>query len=87
MEESIPNSEKPLIRDLIVEGLRKLEHKEFSSILSSNNNDIKILINIRQFVDKVLVTPGLEPGPTIMGTALTNDCRPDRNSNIYKAFK
>ena len=40
------NPEKPLIRDLIVEGLSlaRTQKEEFSSILSSNNNDIKILI-------------------------------------------
>ena len=39
------NIEKPLIRDLIVEGLSlaKTQREEFASILSSNNNDIKIL--------------------------------------------
>ena len=37
---------KPLIRDLIVEGLSlaRTQKEEFSSILSSNNNNIKILI-------------------------------------------
>jgi phospholipid transport system substrate-binding protein len=37
---------KPLIRDLIVEGLSlaRTQKEEFSSILNSNNNDIKILI-------------------------------------------
>jgi len=41
------NSEKPLIRDLIVEGLSlaRTQKEEFASILSSNNNDIKILIS------------------------------------------
>ena len=36
---------KPLIRDLIVEGLSlaKTQKEEFSSILNSNNNDINIL--------------------------------------------
>jgi len=40
------NPDKPLIRDLIVEGLSlaRTQKEEFSSILSSNNNDIKILI-------------------------------------------
>ena len=40
------NSEKPLIRDLIVEGLSlaRTQKEEFASILSSNNNDINILI-------------------------------------------
>ena len=47
------NPENPLIRDLIVEGLSLLEHKEeFASILSSNNNDIKVLINkLDEFVN------------------------------------
>ena len=41
------NPEKPLIRDLIVEGLSlaRTQKEEFSSILSSNNNDINILIS------------------------------------------
>ena len=41
------NPQKPLIRDLIVEGLSlaRTQKEEFSSILSSNNNEIKILIN------------------------------------------
>ena len=41
------NPEKPLIRDLIVEGLSmaRVQKEEFASILSSNNNDIKKLIN------------------------------------------
>ena len=40
------NPSKPLIRDLIVEGLSlaRTQKEEFSSILSSNNNNIKILI-------------------------------------------
>ena len=49
------NPEKPLIRDLIVEGLSlaRTQKEEFSSILSSNNNDIKILISkIKEFVNK-----------------------------------
>ena len=49
------NPEKPLIRDLIVEGLSlaRTQKEEFASILSSNNNDIKILINkLEEFVDK-----------------------------------
>ena len=41
------NPDKPLIRDLIVEGLSlaRTQKEEFASILSSNNNDLKILIN------------------------------------------
>ena len=40
------NPEKPLIRDLIVEGLSlaRTQKEEFASILNSNNNDIIILI-------------------------------------------
>ena len=40
------NPEKPLIRDLIVEGLSlaRTQKEEFASILNSNDNDIKILI-------------------------------------------
>ena len=44
---------KPLIRDLIVEGLSlaKTQKEEFASILNSNNNDINILINkLEEFV-------------------------------------
>ena len=41
------NTEKPLVRDLIVEGLSlaRTQKEEFSSILNSNNNDINILIS------------------------------------------
>ncbi len=41
------NPDKPLIRDLIVEGLSlaRTQKEEFASILNSNNNDIKILIS------------------------------------------
>ena len=49
------NPEKPLIRDLIVEGLSmaRVQKEEFASILSSNNNDIKILISkLEEFVRK-----------------------------------
>ena len=45
---------KPLIRDLIVEGLSlaRTQKEEFSSILSSNNNDINILISkLMEFVN------------------------------------
>ena len=47
--------EKPLIRDLIVEGLSlaRTQKEEFASILSSNNNDIKVLIKkLDEFVKK-----------------------------------
>ena len=49
------NRDKPLIRDLIVEGLSlaRTQKEEFSSILSSNNNDIKALISkLTEFVAK-----------------------------------
>ena len=40
------NPDKPLIRDLIVEGLSlaRTQKEEFASILNSNNNDINFLI-------------------------------------------
>ena len=47
------NPEKPLIRDLIVEGLSlaRTQKEEFASILSSNNNDINILIiKLEEFI-------------------------------------
>ena len=47
------NPDKPLIRDLIVEGLSlaRTQKEEFASILSSNNNDIKVLISkLNEFV-------------------------------------
>ena len=48
------NPEKPLIRDLIVEGLSlaRTQKEEFASILNSNNNDIKVLISkLEEFVN------------------------------------
>ena len=48
------NPEKPLIRDLIVEGLSlaRTQKEEFSSILNSNNNDINFLISkLDEFVN------------------------------------
>ena len=41
------NPNKPLVRDLIVEGLSlaRTQKEEFASILNSNNNDINFLIN------------------------------------------
>ena len=47
------NPEKPLIRDLIVEGLSlaRTQKEEFASILSANNNDINVLISkLEEFV-------------------------------------
>ena len=49
------NPDKPLIRDLIVEGLSlaRTQKEEFASILNSNNNDISILINkLEEFVKR-----------------------------------
>ena len=49
------NPEKPLVRDLIVEGLSlaRTQKEEFASILSSNNEDIKILISkLEEFINK-----------------------------------
>jgi len=46
---------KPLIRDLIVEGLSlaKTQKEEFTSILNSNNNDINILFSkLQEFINK-----------------------------------
>tara|TARA_A100001011_G_scaffold392338_1_gene479686 strand:- start:701 stop:1297 length:597 start_codon:yes stop_codon:yes gene_type:complete len=48
------NPEKPLIRDLIVEGLSlaRTQKEEFASILNSNNNEIAILIKkLEEFVN------------------------------------
>ncbi len=48
------NPDKPLIRDLIVEGLSlaRTQKEEFASILNSNNNDINILISkLKEFVN------------------------------------
>ena len=45
---------RPLIRDLIVEGLSlaKTQKEEFSSILNSNNNDINILfLKLEKFIN------------------------------------
>ena len=49
------NPDKPLIRDLIVEGLSlaRTQKEEFASILNSNNNDISILIKkLEEFLKK-----------------------------------
>ena len=46
---------KPLIRDLIVEGLSlaKTQKEEFASILNSNNNDINFLfVKLEEFINK-----------------------------------
>ena len=49
------NPENPLIRDLIIEGLSlaRTQKEEFSSILSSNNNDINALFSkLEEFIKK-----------------------------------
>ena len=46
---------KPLIRDLIVEGLSlaRTQKEEFASILSTNNNDVNALfIKLEEFINK-----------------------------------
>ena len=48
------NPEKPLIRDLIIEGLSlaRTQKEEFSSVLQSNNNDIRELFKtLRNFIE------------------------------------
>ena len=48
------NPSKPLIRDLIVEGLSlaKTQKEEFASILNSNNNDVtKLLDKLKEFIN------------------------------------
>ena len=42
------NSENPLIRDLIIEGLSlaRTQKEEFASILNSNDKDINVLFDI-----------------------------------------
>mgnify|MGYP001280046941 CR=1 FL=1 len=47
--------DKPLIRDLIIEGLKlaRTQKEEFASILSSNNNDINALFKVLEnFINK-----------------------------------
>ncbi len=47
------NPQKPLIRDLIVEGLSlaRTQKEEFASILNSNNNDVNVLIDkLKEFI-------------------------------------
>ena len=51
------NPDKPLIRDLIVEGLSlaRTQKEEFSSILNSNNNELSVLIaKLEEFINKYL---------------------------------
>ena len=49
------NPEKPLIRDLVIEGLSlaRTQKEEFSSIIESNGGDISALFaNLRKFLEK-----------------------------------
>ena len=49
------NPDKPLIRDLIIEGLSlaRTQKEEFSSVIETNNGDItKLFITLKEFVDK-----------------------------------
>ena len=48
------NPNKPLIRDLIIEGLSlaRTQKEEFSSIIESNDGDINALLNkLREFIN------------------------------------
>ena len=48
------NPEKPLIRDIIIEGLSlaKTQKEEFSSIIESNNGDVtKLFIKLEEFIN------------------------------------
>jgi len=49
------NPDKPLIRDLIVEGLSlaRTQKEEFASVIQSNNGDVKqLFITLQKFIDK-----------------------------------
>ena len=48
------NPNKPLVRDLIIEGLSlaRTQKEEFASILNSNNNDINVLFKILEDFSK-----------------------------------
>ena len=49
------NPDKPLIRDLIIEGLSlaRTQKEEFASIIESNNGDIsKLFIKLQEFINK-----------------------------------
>ncbi len=49
------NPDKPLIRDLIIEGLSlaKTQKEEFSSVIESNNGDFtKLFITLKEFINK-----------------------------------
>ena len=49
------NPDKPLIRDLIIEGLSlaRTQKEEFTSVIESNNGDVtKLFITLKEFTDK-----------------------------------
>jgi len=49
------NPDKPLIRDLIIEGLSlaRTQKEEFSSVIETNNGDItKLFITLKEFINK-----------------------------------
>jgi len=49
------NPDKPLIRDLIIEGLSlaRTQKEEFASVIETNNGDItKLFITLKDFIDK-----------------------------------
>ena len=49
------NPDKPLIRDLIIEGLSlaRTQKEEFSSVIESNNGDVtKLFLVLKKFIDK-----------------------------------
>jgi len=49
------NPDKPLIRDLIIEGLSlaRTQKEEFASVIESNNGDItKLFITLKEFINK-----------------------------------
>ena len=49
------NPDKPLIRDLIIEGLSlaRTQKEEFASVIQTNNGDVtKLFITLKKFIDK-----------------------------------
>ena len=49
------NPDKPLIRDLIIEGLSlaRAEKEQFASVIDSNNGDVtKLFDTLKNFIDK-----------------------------------
>ena len=49
------NPDKPLIRDLIIEGLSlaRTQKEEFASVIETNNGDVaKLFITLKEFIAK-----------------------------------